>query len=139
MSTVSDHDPKYVPVKMNLSRSQGLTIVWGDGRRCAYSCYDLRLNSPCATQREVRRKMAQETNPLAVLDASAIVAPDVTITDVQEVGNYALQFTFSDGHHTGIYDYKLLRDLDETAAKSSAANAEATDQAPQESLIHEDA
>ena len=125
---MSDHDPKYVPVSMNLSRSQGLTIVWGDGRRGAYSCYGLRLNSPCATQREVRRKIAQETNPLNVLDASAIVDPGVTITDVQEVGNYALQFTFSDGHHTGIYDFKLLRELDAAAAGMPVANAEATTQ-----------
>ncbi|HYO67017.1 MAG TPA: DUF971 domain-containing protein, partial [Archangium sp.] len=32
-------------------------------------------------------------------------------TQVQPVGNYALTFVFSDGHGTGIYPWKLLREM----------------------------
>jgi DUF971 family protein len=39
------------------------------------------------------------------------VAADVRITQLQPVGNYALTFVFSDGHGTGIYPWKLLRDI----------------------------
>lgn len=33
---------------------------------------------------------------------------DVTITDIQPVGNYAVKLCFSDGHDTGIYSWDLL-------------------------------
>ena len=35
---------------------------------------------------------------------------DVEITRVEPVGSYAVQFTFSDGHDTGIYSWDLLYD-----------------------------
>ena len=35
----------------------------------------------------------------------------IMLQDVQPVGRYALQFTWSDGHDTGIYSYALLRRL----------------------------
>ena len=36
---------------------------------------------------------------------------DVTITDVQAVGNYAIKLSFSDGHDTGLYSWDLLYKL----------------------------
>lgn len=36
---------------------------------------------------------------------------DVTITNVQPVGNYAIKLSFSDGHDTGIYSWDLLYKL----------------------------
>ena len=36
---------------------------------------------------------------------------DVTITDVQPVGNYAIKLSFSDGHDTGLYSWDLLYKL----------------------------
>ncbi len=36
---------------------------------------------------------------------------DVQIVDLQPVGNYAVQPTFSDGHDTGIYTWDLLYEL----------------------------
>ncbi|WP_020483116.1 gamma-butyrobetaine hydroxylase-like domain-containing protein [Methylomonas sp. MK1] len=36
---------------------------------------------------------------------------DVTITDIQPVGNYAIKLVFSDGHDTGIYSWDLLYKL----------------------------
>ena len=35
----------------------------------------------------------------------------VDITGVQVVGNYAIQFTFSDGHDSGIYSWDYLEKL----------------------------
>src|SRR5688572_30446412 len=35
---------------------------------------------------------------------------DVEILAVEPVGNYAVQFRFSDGHDTGIYSWELLYD-----------------------------
>ena len=36
---------------------------------------------------------------------------DVELVDLQAVGNYAVQPTFSDGHSTGIYSWDLLYEL----------------------------
>jgi DUF971 family protein len=36
---------------------------------------------------------------------------DVTITDIQPVGNYAIKLSFSDGHDTGLYSWDLLYKL----------------------------
>jgi DUF971 family protein len=36
---------------------------------------------------------------------------EVMITDLQPVGNYAVQPTFSDGHSSGIYSWDTLIDL----------------------------
>ena len=33
--------------------------------------------------------------------------------DAKLVGNYAIQFTWSDGHNTGIFDFRFLRSLSE--------------------------
>ena len=38
-------------------------------------------------------------------------APDtgLQLRDLQQVGGYALQFQWSDGHYTGIYTWETLR------------------------------
>ncbi len=37
--------------------------------------------------------------------------PGVRVDGWQQVGGYALAFTFSDGHKTGIYSYAYLKEL----------------------------
>jgi DUF971 family protein len=37
----------------------------------------------------------------------------VTIVGAETIGNYAARFSFSDGHDTGLYTWKLLRALAE--------------------------
>ncbi|HOO51367.1 MAG TPA: DUF971 domain-containing protein [Alphaproteobacteria bacterium] len=36
---------------------------------------------------------------------------DVTITDIQPVGNYAVRLIFDDGHNTGLYSWAYLYEL----------------------------
>ena len=36
---------------------------------------------------------------------------DVTIQDIEPVGNYAVKLVFSDGHDTGLYTWTYLHDL----------------------------
>ncbi|MGJ7532959.1 MULTISPECIES: DUF971 domain-containing protein [Variovorax] len=42
---------------------------------------------------------------------------DVELVDLEAVGNYAVQPTFSDGHNTGIYSWDLLYELGEKQAE----------------------
>jgi DUF971 family protein len=45
-----------------------------------------------------------------VLRAESV--PDtLEIVDVEIVGRYALTFRWSDGHETGIYSFRLLREI----------------------------
>jgi len=46
---------------------------------------------------------------------------DVELVDLQAVGNYAVQPTFSDGHSTGIYSWDLLYELGAKQAELWAA------------------
>ena len=92
---------------MDLSLSKGMKIVWGDGHQSQYALGYLRKNCPCATCRTESKK---QTNPLHVLPKAPPTA--ITVTHAELVGNYALQLAFSDGHSTGIYDFRYLRSID---------------------------
>ena len=39
---------------------------------------------------------------------------ELTIEDVEIVGRYALNFRWSDGHDTGIYSFRYLREVCES-------------------------
>lgn len=99
------------PVAIDLRKDRGLTIQWSDGGTSYYTIAHLRRMSPSAEARELRREIA--SNPLTVLPASPAAAPGPLVaTEAELVGNYALRITFSDGHHTGIYSWDYLREID---------------------------
>jgi DUF971 family protein len=83
-----------------------MTIQWGDGHRSIYSFDLLRKECPCAVCREVRQ--AAQADPFKVV-TSTVRPGEVTVTGAEKVGLYALRFTWSDGHDTGIYSYDYLR------------------------------
>jgi DUF971 family protein len=39
------------------------------------------------------------------------IAENLSLKNIAVVGRYALNFNFSDGHETGIYSFKYLREL----------------------------
>jgi DUF971 family protein len=80
-----------------------LRLLWEDGLKSDTSAQHLRQQCPCAG-------CVDEWTNKRTLDASQVPA-SLRITQVQPVGNYALSFVFSDGHSTGIYPWKLLREL----------------------------
>ena len=90
------------PTEITLHQaSRQLEIAFADGKSFRLSCEFLRVYSPSA---EVRgHGPGQETLHTG--------KKDVTIDAIEPVGQYALQFRFSDGHDTGIYSWDLLYDL----------------------------
>ena len=83
--------------------SRVLELVFPNGRHFRMPYEFLRVLSPSA---EVRgHGPGQETLQTG--------KRDVTITDIEAVGHYALRPTFSDGHSTGIYSWDYLYDLGE--------------------------
>jgi DUF971 family protein len=91
-----------IPTAIELHRqSKTLDLRYADGSQYTLPCEYLRVYSPSA---EVRgHGPGQETLQVGKIN--------VTITDIKAVGNYALQFTFSDGHDTGLYAWGYLHDL----------------------------
>jgi DUF971 family protein len=84
-----------------------MNVVWNDGHHSAYALRWLRANCPCATCREERREAAMNTDPLRLITNPV---PSTEIAGAEFVGNYAIRFTWQDGHGTGIYAFSALRD-----------------------------
>ena len=78
-----------------------ITILWDDGHESIYPHRMLRLRCQCASCVEEmtgRPRLNPDTVP-----------QDVRAIDQMPVGNYAIQFLWSDAHYTGIYTYRFLR------------------------------
>ena len=78
-------------------------ITWADERQCRFRAADLRRACPCA-------QCVNEWTGERVLNAASI-SEELEIKDLSLVGRYALNFRWSDGHETGIYSFRYLREL----------------------------
>jgi DUF971 family protein len=91
------------PVEMRAPRgATTLEIVWADGATTRYRHAILRGFCPCA-------HCQGHQGPIGWTEAATDV--DLPIVDLEEVGNYAVRLVFGDGHSTGIYSFRFLRDL----------------------------
>ena len=107
----TQHDDATTPKDLKVRiKEQRLIVDWMDGRRSEFSLDALRRDCPCATCRTEREQ--QTDNPLKILKADPT---SIRVTHAELVGNYAIQFTWSDGHNSGIFDFRYLRTLDTTA------------------------
>ncbi|CAN5875771.1 hypothetical protein BH18ACI4_BH18ACI4_04440 [soil metagenome] len=91
------------PREIKQEGDAGLRIVWADDHVSRYSSVELRSACPCA-------QCVNEWTGQRVLKEETI-SPDLTIIDLNIVGRYALNFHWSDGHETGIYSFRYLREL----------------------------
>lgn len=100
-------DPTAIPVDLKVAlKEQTLRIAWQDGTSSTFPFPMLRKECPCALCRGEREEAAK--NPLHVLKSDPSGA---TVVSANLVGNYAIQFHWSDGHNTGIYDFRMLKSL----------------------------
>ncbi len=101
------HDDASTPADLKVKiAEQKLIVDWKDGKRSEYSLSELRRVCPCATCRTDREH--QDKNPLRILRSDP---SDLRVVHAQLVGTYAIQFDWSDGHNTGIFDFRFLRSL----------------------------
>jgi len=80
-----------------------LRIRWKDGGVSDYPPRYLRLMCPCAG-------CIDEFTGRPLVNPAA-VPMDVHPLAIHYVGEYAIRFDWSDGHHTGIYPWDYLRDI----------------------------
>jgi DUF971 family protein len=91
-----------IPTRIGLHEvSRVLELEYSDGRQFRLPCEFLRVYSPSA---EVRgHGPGQETLQTG--------KAEVTIQAIEQVGHYAIQPQFSDGHNSGIYSWDYLHEL----------------------------
>lgn len=95
--------PQPVPVEVRAPRDvHHVDIEWEDGTSSRFSNRLLRGFCPCAY-------CQGHQGPIRW--ASGANALDPVLEDIEEVGNYALRLTWSDGHSTGIYSFRFLWEL----------------------------
>lgn len=78
-----------------------LAITWDGGASDELAAELLRVRSPSA---EVKGHTPDERKTVGG-------KREVTISEIEPVGNYALRLVFSDGHSTGIYSFRYLAEL----------------------------
>ncbi len=85
-----------------------VAIAWSDGVETFFPMERLRAASPSAEnigERDILGHLHGGNGPKHF--------PGVTVLGWEPVGNYALRFTFSDGHGSGLYTHDYLRRLAE--------------------------
>ncbi len=96
--SASELKPKQIEEK-----EQALQIVWSDGQETDYPFDFLRNNCPCALcvdEWTGKRKFV-----------SLLLPPDFRSLEINPVGNYAIQVSWSDGHNTGVFSFRRLQEL----------------------------
>lgn len=101
-------DAKYRVKRIVVSSSlKELQVQWGDDHNSRYPLYGLRKACPCVFCQGGHEKMGQPVDPRIFIDAPI---REVSITNIKQIGNYAIQIVWNDGHQTGIYRFEMLRE-----------------------------
>jgi DUF971 family protein len=106
-------DPWPTEIRL-LDNGRQLRVTFDDTASFTLSAELLRVRSPSA---EVQGHAPADRKTVGGKRAVAIIA-------VAPVGNYAVRLDFDDMHRTGIYTWRYLRQLGETADASFAAYLE---------------
>ena len=94
-----------LPTELTLhQKSRYLEIAYDDGSRFQLPCEYLRVYSPSA---EVRGHLPGEAK-------LQVGKEQVNITELKQIGNYAVKIFFDDGHKSGLYDWQYLYNLGQT-------------------------
>ncbi len=98
---VSVNADRATPMEIRKKGGERITIRWADAHESVYLARYLRGLCPCAGC------VSETTGERMVFEDH--VSADVSVAAARTVGNYALQFDWSDGHSTGIYAFDYLR------------------------------
>jgi len=78
-----------------------ISFEWSDGHKSVYPARELRLRCRCAA-------CVEEMSGAPLLDAAKVPA-NVRAQRIDLVGQYAIQIAWTDGHDSGIYNFRDLR------------------------------
>lgn len=90
------------PLQIIEESDSEISIKWSDDSESRYTAASLRRSCPCAGC------INEWTGEKMLRDES--VSDQLKFDHISIVGRYALNFHFSDGHDTGIFSFKFLRE-----------------------------
>jgi len=91
------------PLQIVEETDSAISIKWSDGTDYHFTAAQLRRACPCAGC------VDEWTGKKTLKDSQ--ISEDLTFKHTSIVGRYALNFHFSDGHETGIFSFKYLREM----------------------------
>jgi DUF971 family protein len=94
-----------------LQADQVLEVTWTDGRIDRMPYHTLRNHCPCAGCRD-------EWTGVRILDPQSIRL-DLKLVGMENIGTYAVQLAWNDGHSSGLYTWETLRSIGEGAASAT--------------------
>jgi DUF971 family protein len=103
------------PKQIKIIDKDKLSIVWNDELISIISLKYLRDECPCAGCKgeTILFKTYRPPKP-------AILSPEMyKIKSLDEVGDYAIQIGWKDGHNTGIYSWEYLKTLEQSQSNST--------------------
>ena len=89
------------------TQGRRMRFVWADGRRSDFDWEYLRWRCPCATcsgEGEFAGELKSRTS---------FSAEEIQMVDLELVGRYAVKPTWGNGHDTGLFTFRNLRQLAE--------------------------
>jgi DUF971 family protein len=95
--------PAIEPREIKQVTDTEVRITWADGHICTFGAAQLRRACPCAqcvNEWTGQRMLKPET-----------ISEELEIADLSLVGRYAINFRWTDGHETGIYSFRYLRQV----------------------------
>jgi DUF971 family protein len=115
---------RYVPKAVKAPHSATvLEVTWGDGHRCSYPHRILRGYCPCA---------GCQGHSGTIKFVAGHSGQGLEIREIEQVGNYALGFTWGDAHASGIYTFVYLRRLCDLLETHGAEGLEQLGELPKE-------
>lgn len=86
--------------------AQTLTVSFADGLSVAFPLDPFRRACPCVMCRGGHETMGQPIDPEIFFETPHKTR---TLRAITPIGTYALQFTWEDGHNTGLYRLDMIR------------------------------
>ena len=80
-----------------------ILIRWSDSHESTYGAKSIRISCQCA-------ECVEEWSKRQILDPASVPS-DLKAEDHLMIGNYAIQFLWSDAHFTGIFPFNVLRGM----------------------------
>ena len=99
-----------IPTQIKLEKKDELSVKWDDGHDGHVSLRTLRDSCPCASC-QGETVLLRTYNPIPMPELPG----KYELKKAEQVGHYALQLFWADGHATGIYTWTRLRSLCECA------------------------
>jgi ATP-binding protein involved in chromosome partitioning len=91
-----------MPLEIVGLRRPEIAFAWEDGHTSVYPARELRLRCRCAS-------CIEEMTGRRLLDPGSVPA-DVVAEEITLVGQYAIGVRWSDGHGSGIFNFRELRE-----------------------------